>query len=225
MIAHGGSFRGRALIAFLCLAQTGLTACGLGGPGAGAAVSPRGTLAALTAAADRGDADALYALLPRAAQREESLPAFRARMTLEQPEVRELAASLRRQQQAGIEPRVDLALRSGATVAVDDDPDGWRVAEPGLGAATAVTPAAAARALRAALLRQSLPALLSVLSATARGALRAEIHALIDALADPSALEATSTSNSGQRVELRLPDGHTLRLVREGVNWRVDDVQ
>ncbi|MEI8257844.1 MAG: hypothetical protein WCJ30_19385 [Deltaproteobacteria bacterium] len=221
MVAPGGSFRERALFALL---SVGVAACGAAGVGAGA-TSPRGTLVALAAAADRGDADALYALLPEGARRAESLTAFRARMVVEQPEVRDLAAALRSQMHAGLEPRVNLALRSGATVAVDDDPDGWRVAEPGLGGTLAGTPAAAARALRAALQRQSLPALLSVLSATARGALRAEMRAMIDALADPSALETTSTSNSGQRVELRLPDGHTLRLVREGSSWRVDDVQ
>jgi hypothetical protein len=176
-------------------------------------------------AAARGDAAALYALLPERARREESFESFRTRMQVEQPELRELSTALRQQEQHQVAPQLQLALRSGATVAVEDDPDGWRVAEPGIGTTSAPTPAAAARALRQALLRESLPALLAILSATARGSLRAEMQAIIDALDDPSALESTVTSNTGQRVELRLPDGHTLRLVREGGNWRVDDLQ
>lgn len=225
MIAHGGSYWLRAVLACWCMAQGGEFVAGCALAGAGGTLSPGGTLAALAAAVDRDDTQALYALLPARARREESLAAFRARMTLERPEVRELASALAQQRQAGLRPRVALALRSGATVAVDEDPDGWRVAEPGLGDTLAPTPAAATQALRAALLRQSLPSLLAVLSATARGSLRGEIAALIEALADPSALETTSTSNSGQRVELRLPDGHTLRMVREGSSWRVDDLE
>ena len=210
---------------WLALAVAALSGCGAGAVGSPAAGSPRETLAALERAADHNDTAALYALLPASARRQETYAAFQARMRTEQPEVHDLALALRHQQQSGIEPRVALALRSGATVAIDDDPEGWRIAEPGLAGAVTTSPAAAARALREALLHRSLPALLAVLSATARGALQAEMQAIIDALADPSALETTSTSNSGQRVEVRLPDGHTLRLVREGSNWRVDDVQ
>jgi hypothetical protein len=202
-----------------------VTLVGCGGAGGPSMDSPRATLTALQRAADRGDAATLYALLPDGARRTESFAAFQARIRTEQPELHDLGSALLHQQESGIAPQVELALRSGSSIAVVDDADGWRVAEPGLGTSLATTPAAAARALREALVRQSLPSLLAILSSTARGALRAEMQAIIDALADPSALETTLTSNNGQRLELRLPDGHTLRLVREGANWRVDDVQ
>ena len=51
------------------------------------------------------------------------------------------------------------------------------------------------------------------------------MQSIVDALSDPSALESTVTSNTGSRVEFRLTDGRTLRIVREGTNWRIDDVQ
>ncbi len=199
--------------------------CGAAVRGGSASVSPRETLSALQRAADRGDSAALYAMLPEQARREESLTAFQARLRGEQVELRELATALRTQEAHHVAPQLQLALRSGASVAVDEDEDGWRVAEPGLGATLAPTPAAAARALRQALLRQSLPALLAILSSSSRGSIRAEMQSIVDALSDPSALESTVTSNTGSRVEFRLTDGRTLRIVREGTNWRIDDVQ
>ena len=51
---------------------------------------------------------------------------------------------------------------------------------------------------------------------------------LRDALADPSALElrpAGTSSTGSETMTLRLPDGRALLLVREGNDWRVDDLQ
>lgn len=187
--------------------------------------SPRATLDAVQAAASHGDAAALYALLPERARREESLDAFRARLAHEQRELREVGAAIQQALQDRREPYVELPLRSGDAATVVDDEEGWRVARTGFGPAVTLSPSDAMRAFRVALVRQSLPALLEVLSSRTRGALQAEIAALIDALSDPNELTPTSTSSTGQQLEVRLPDGRTLVLVREGTSWRIDDVR
>jgi hypothetical protein len=187
--------------------------------------SPRSTLDAMRAATTRHDWAALYGLLPAAARREESLDAFRARMSRDRQDVGELADEIGRGYDEQREPVVEVPSRQGGAVPIVDEADGWRLAQPGFGPAPAPSAAEAARMLRAALVRRSLPALLSVLSARARGALEAEMSALIDALADPEALDITSTSAAGQRLEVHLPDGRSLVMVREAQGWRVDDVR
>jgi hypothetical protein len=200
--------------------SSALAACA----GGGATASPRGTLHALQSAAERGDAAALYALLPAAARRQESLEAFRARIASEQPELRGLGTAIQQALQDQREPVVEVPLVGGGATTVVEDVEGWRMARSGFGPAATPTPADAARAMRTALQQQSLPALLAVLSSRARGALQAEISALIDALSDAESLGVTATSSAGQRLEVRLPDGRTLVMVREGGAWRIDDV-
>jgi hypothetical protein len=102
------------------------------------------------------------------------------------------------------------------------------MARPAVGPGPAPTPHDAARALREAIARRSLLAILTVLSSRSRGAVQSEMAMLLDALEDPAALEmrpVTVGSAEAEAVALRLPDGRSLILVREGTDWRVDDIQ
>lgn len=200
---------------FVCIAP----ACAVGGGS-----SPRNTLQALHSAALHGDVAALYALLPERARRQESLTDFRARMQSNQRELRDLVEALDRALQDQHVPYVELPSRRQGAVTVVEDPEGWRLARPEFGPAVTLSPTEALQAFRTALLRQSLPALLQILSSRTRGALQAEMHALIDALQDPASLEVTATP-VGQRFEVHLPDGRTIVLVREGLQWRIDDIR
>lgn len=99
---------------------------------------------------------------------------------------------------------------------------------PAVGPGPAPTPQDAARALREAIARRNLAAILSTLSSRARGAVQSELAMLLDALEDPAALEVRPTSagpGGTESIALRLPDGRSLILVREGSDWRVDDIQ
>ena len=199
------------------------SACASAGHAPGS--SPHDTLLALQSAASRNDTTALYALLPERSRDSESLEHFRTRLQTEQTELGALRDDLSHAESEHRQAAVEVPLRGGNSVAVVEDREGWRLSEPGFGPASTPNAIDAARALRAALVAQSLPAILQILSARARGAIQAEISALTDALGDPAGLAHTSTSDAGQRMEIHLRDGRTLVMVREGANWRVDDVQ
>lgn len=181
--------------------------------------SPRSTLEAVQAAAARNDADALYALLPRATQRALTREQFRARLAAERPELQALATELRQTLAANRGPIAELATSDGAGVTAVEDREGWHVARAGVGPGTLATPLDAARALRSALRRRSLAGLLQVLSARARGALLGDLEALEEALSDPSNLRVGE-----EQATVPLPDGRELTLVREGGSWRVQDL-
>jgi hypothetical protein len=186
--------------------------------------SPRATLERFYRAAHRDDAAALYELLPARARANESLATFRARLARDRVELHGVATAVQRTLGAGTSPHLEVPTGDDGVATVVADADGWRVAQSGLGPVAAASPADAVRALRAALQRGNLAALLYVLSDRARGALQAELAALVAALGDPDGLEPTTTP-AGQHLELRLPDGRTVVLVREGPAWRVDDVR
>jgi len=194
----------------------------------GARSSPRAALVAFQRAVERNDVDALYQMLPASARREESLAQFRQRIQNERAELRSVGEEVRRSLDGRRSPWVALPSRAGGTVTVVDAAEGWRMARPAVGPGPAPTPQDAARALREAIARRSLVAILTALSSRSRGAVQSELAMLLDALEDPAALEARP-ANAGpggaEAVALRLPDGRSLILVREGTDWRVDDIQ
>lgn len=190
--------------------------------------SPRAALLAFQRAVERNDIDALYQMLPASARREESLAQFRQRLQNERAELRSVGEEVRRSLDGRRSPWVALPSRAGGTVTVVDTAEGWRMARPAVGPGPAPTPHDAARALREAIARRSLLAILTVLSSRSRGAVQSEMAMLLDALEDPAALEmrpVTVGSAEAEAVALRLPDGRSLILVREGTDWRVDDIQ
>lgn len=189
----------------------------------GAGPSPHATLDAFRNAVARNDYAALYALLPAETRRRESLDHFRARMQADRIELAEMANAIERTLVAGRLPYAEVPLAGGGSATAVEDPEGWRVSRPGFGPAPAATYADALRAFRAALERQSLPALLRVLSARTRGSVQAEMNSLIEALHDPASLHVEQ--QSAQRARIRLPDGRVITLVLEGDGWHIEEVQ
>jgi hypothetical protein len=190
--------------------------------------SPTGTLRAFRQAIDRQDDAALYELLPEESRRRESLAQFRARLSSERSELRSVAREVDAALAARREPTISLPSRAGGAVTVVDSPEGWRLGRSLVGPSPAPRPLDAARALHQAISRSSLDGLLAALSSRARGAIQSELAMLRDALADPSTLElrpAGTTPTGAETMTLRLPDGRALVLVREGNDWRVDDLQ
>jgi hypothetical protein len=210
------------LVVLLALSSVGCATANL-------RASPRATLIAFHQAAQRQDYSALYAMLPERARREESLAQFTTRLTNERAELDALSTGVASALTAGRDPTIALGTRGAGSVTVVEDPGGWRLGRahfgPILNTPTALD---AARALHDALARRSLDAVLAILTSRARGSMQAEIAMLLDALNDPASLEARPSAagaNGAEGVMLRLPDGRSLLLVREGGNWRVDDVQ
>jgi hypothetical protein len=206
----------------------GFGAVSSGCASAGGRASPRAALVAFQRAIERNDVDALYQMLPANARRDESLPQFRQRIQGERAELRSVSDEVRRALDGRRSPWLALPSRAGGTVTVVDTADGWRMGRPAIGPGPAPTPQDAARALREAIARRNLAAILSTLSSRSRGAVQSELAMLLDALEDPAALEVRPTSagpGGTESIALRLPDGRSLILVREGSDWRVDDIQ
>jgi hypothetical protein len=196
-------------------------------PGSGAALGcargglpdPETAAERYSEAAKRGDGDALYAMLTRAAQRTYGKPATRAL-------VRDARVELGRKAAALTDPSTRLTARArvrfadgeGAEFELEDG--GFRIASAGALPSGARTPAQALGELRAALARRSYASLLRVLSADKRSALESDLRSLVTGLEQPDTLDIKV---NGDAAEVRVPGGHSVKLKREAGVWRIDN--
>lgn len=190
--------------------------------------SPRATLQAVMSATRSADpAGALYDLLPASARRGESLGTFRARVGGDRRSLDELRETVGAALAAGAPVTAELHQGARRVLAVEE-PDGWRIGGPPLGAVTVVaTPGrdgarAALEHLRRALLRGDLPGLVAMLSARARGAMESDLRDLAAALEDPDAMQFPGVPGA---TRVRLPDGRVLLLVWERDGWHVEGLR
>jgi hypothetical protein len=191
------------------------------------ATTPRDVLTHFSDEARQGDVAALYALLPEAYRRLESLEAFRTRLMADRSELHALGESMAQSLRAG-GPRAEVSLRDRSIVVLVDEGEGWRVGDPGVGGVPAtrleglVGARAAVRALHAMLARQGMVGWRELLSARVLGATVADLEFLLAATEDPSALYANDYRT---RVTFTLPDGRLLDVVYEQGAWRVDGLR
>lgn len=182
---------------------------------------PASAVRAYTAAAARGDADALYAMLSKRSRRDLGREGTRKL-------VRETRAELRRSAAALEKPGV--TVEAIAEVRYDDGERAVLELEDGLfkvGSADALpssprTPAEALGALRKALARRSYPAFVRVLSLETQSALESDFDALVSGLEDPETLDVRV---QGDRAEVQLAGGHVVKLRRELGVWRIEDLK
>jgi hypothetical protein len=195
----------------------GLAACG----GASRAVAdPAATVRAFAEASRAGDVEAVYALLDEATRARLGLDELRASFE-ESPDEARAAAERLAEPSAQPTTRAAVELASGEALALVLEDGGFRLAGGFLDAVSPATPEDAVAALRHALLRRSLPALLRILSRDTRADLEAEMDRLLDATGDELDLEVET---AGDRATIRLGDGRVLELAREAGEWRVVDV-
>lgn len=192
----------------------------------GSLPSSRATLATLTTALGRDDgAAAVYAMLPASARAVESAEAFARRW------------AMLREDRARVAALASTALAQGAPVAtlpgreaeltLAEDPEGWRVADPMVGPAVGARThgragvRAALRGMHRALRRRDVAGIVGGLSQRFRGALEAEVGALLAGTEDPDALDVPEITDT---VRVVLRDGRAVVLVWEEGQWRVDDI-
>ncbi|HET9929121.1 MAG TPA: hypothetical protein VFQ35_00475 [Polyangiaceae bacterium] len=182
---------------------------------------PSATIAAYAAAAKRGDADAIYALLSRRAQRDLGREGTRQRVLDAR---HELAAQADFFARPGVEPEVLAVVRyeDGEHAELALEGGLFRVGSASALPAAARTPTEALAGLRQALARRSYVALVRVLSAETRGALESDVSSIVEGLQDPDTLDVQV---SGDDAEVELPSGHSVRLKREAGVWRVEDLK
>ena len=192
----------------------GLAACG-----SPSIPDPREAARAYAAAAQRGDSDAIFAMLTREAQRDLG-PEGTRRL------VRESKGELARQAQAltstdaRVEAVAEVRFADGESALLDLEGSEFRVGSAGTLPSRPRTPAQALDDLRKALARRSYPALLGVLTNESRSALESDLRSLVLGLEQPETLDIQV---SGDSAEVQVPGGHVVKLKREAGIWRVED--
>ncbi len=180
---------------------------------------PSQAVKAYQQAAQRGDADALYAMLSARSQRELGPERTRA---LVRDAKQELSQSAARLGQPLTTPAALAAIRfdDGETSTLTLEEGLFKISAAAALPSAARTPAEALADLRRALSRRSYPALVRVLSEETRGALEHSVSAMVRGLEEPETLDVEV---EGDAAEIALPGGHVVKLKRESGFWKVED--
>jgi hypothetical protein len=207
--------RRRALASAAGIAALGL----LAGCARPALPDPRAAAEKYARAAQRGDADAIHAMLTSKAQRAFGRPGTR-RMVLEsrQELLRQGRALSSKDSAIQSSARVRFADGEQAELEVEDGE--FKIRSAGALPAGARTPVQALEELRAALARRSYASLMRVLGSDTRSALENDLRSLVNGLEEPETLDVKV---SGDRAEVEVPGGHSVKLRREAGVWRVED--
>lgn len=119
-----------------------------------------------------------------------------------------------------VQARAEIRYSDGEQAVLELEDGHFRVAELGTLPSGAVTPAQALAELRVALARRSYPGLMRVMSSSTRGTMENNMRSLVNGLTEPETLDIDV---EGDRAEVELPDGHTVRLKREEGVWKIED--
>ena len=171
------------------------------------------------------DADAAYRLLTPATRKQLPADAWRARWKESRAERLAMAASLEAPPGPAIDERATVTLRDGAGFELRREAGAWRLGAPLAAGLVARTPGAALARLHAALGGESAEAILRLIAAKRREPLRELLGAFRRGLVDHA---ADVVEVSPERALLEWTDGparYRVDLVREGADWRVDDVR
>jgi len=204
------------------LLSLGAIAVGLAlGPGCASQQlpDPKVTAHAYASAAQRGDADAIYALLTPEGQRTLGASGTKQLVKESHGELLHTAQALEAEG-ARVEASAEARFSDGesATLVLEDGL--FKVDAASLLPARPRTPSQALSGLRRALARRSYPALMALMTGDSRGALESDIGSLVSGLEHPETLDIQI---NGDSAEVQLPTGHRIVLKREAGIWRVLD--
>ena len=210
--------------AFAFLAPGALRGLGLlAGLAAGCAESrlpdPQLTAARYAAAARSADSDRIYALLSSEAQRDFGLQGTRslveqAKVELGQQGKALLAPGSR------VQASAEIRFEDGESALFELEDGAFRLSSLGTVPSRAQSPTEALGDFRRALARRSYPALLGVLTLETRGALENDLKSLVEGLENPETLDVKV---SGDSALVTVPNGHQVKLRRDGGVWRIQD--
>jgi hypothetical protein len=180
---------------------------------------PKLTVAEYAARIEKGDADGVYALLSSDAQRAHGKAGVRRLVDESRTELSRTAravvgSSTKLQMQATVR------YADGEQASLDVEDGEFRVASAGALPLGARTPAQALAELRQALARRSYGGVLRVLSTESRSAVENDMKSLVEGLEQPETLDVKV---SGDRAEVQVPGGHSVKLKREAGFWRIED--
>jgi len=179
---------------------------------------PKDAVRAYQAAAERGDAQAIYGMLSQ-----------RSQSSMRAADVARIVADERGELAAQAKGLGDPAsvVRANARVRYPDGEDATLTLEDGnfrvstaFGLPSARTAREALEELRRALARRSYAALMRVLSPSTRSAIESDLRSLVDGLSHPEGLDV---QEAGDAASVQIPGGHFVKLRREGGVWRIED--
>jgi hypothetical protein len=176
---------------------------------------------AYSAAAARGDADAIYDMLSDKGRTALSRAEVRKMVAEEKAELADQARSVNGQN-VGVKTRARVKYPDGeiATLEFDEDESAFRISAADALPAGARTPEQALEQLRRVLARRSYAGLMRVLTPATRSAVESDLRSLVEGLEQPEGLEVHV---AGDSATVQIPGGHEVKLRREAGVWRVED--
>lgn len=170
-------------------------------------------------ALERGDSNAVYALLNESSQQALGREGVAQLLTRDHEELSHVArAANADNSRLETVARVSFGDDRGALLVLEDGQ--FRVAATAALPARADSPEDALRELRDVLERRSFAGLLRVLTQDASQTLSGHLQGVVEALGDPGAVQIEV---DGRRATARLPGGHTVTMEREDGAWRIRD--
>ena len=182
---------------------------------------PRTAARAYAEAAERGDADAIYAMLDSESKRSMTLADVRKMVAQERAELRDQAKAIRAPQ-AEVKASARLRFADGEDASLEIKNGKFLIASADALPTGARTPAQALEELRRVLARRSYAGLMRVLTQASRSAMENDLRSLVQGLEDPEGLDVQQT---GDTAVVHVPGGHLIKLRREGGAWRIEDMQ
>jgi hypothetical protein len=180
---------------------------------------PRDAVSAYAAAAQQGDADALYAMLTSSSQRQRSQSDLKTMLAEERGELADQGRAIA-QADVRVEATARLRYADGEEAALELRGGRYWVTAAGALPGGARTPEEALDQLRRVLARRSYAGLMRVLSPATRAAVENDVRSFVEGLNAPGTLPVQV---SGDAAVVQVPGGHEVKLKREGGVWRVED--
>lgn len=191
----------------------------LAGGCARALPDPREAAQAYAEALEKGDAEAIHAMMTERSRRELHVDDVRKLLS----EAREeLVAQAKAASDPGAMLKATAQVRyaDGEEATLDLENGEFKVSSADALPALARTPEQALMQLRRVLARRSYAGLTRVLSPSARRALENDLRSLVEGLAHPEGLEIDV---QGETASVRVEGGHIVKLRRERGIWYVED--
>ncbi len=172
-------------------------------------------------AAERGDSEALHGMLTRRSAATMSRDAVAATVGSAKAELQEQAKQLR--EAKDVAAIATLRWDDGTEATLVLEKGRFRVQSAVLMPGGGSRPEEAVAGFRDALHRRSYPALLRMLSPGLRAAVEAQLKGLESAIGDPAKLAIPP--DAGDELEIKLENGHKLRLKRVDKTWYIDNFE
>lgn len=224
-LCYGRPVNGRRAAAFssvnLRLAATGVVVLTAACVSTQSIPDPRGAAEAWADAAERGDADALHGMLTKRSAATISKADVAATVSSAKAELKDQAKEIRDAKE--IVAVAVLRWDDGTEASLVLEKGQFRVKSAVLMPGGGSRPEETIAGFRDALHRRSYPALLRMLSPALRAAVEAQLKGLENAIGDPEKLPIPP--DAGDEIEIKLENGHKLRLKRIDKTWYIDNFE